>query len=51
MLTAGLRVHSTRSVAASWAAWKEAALEDICPAASWALGDNWCVSAVLDVTS
>ncbi len=33
---AGVRCHSTRGIAASWAALKGVSLEDICAAASWA---------------
>lgn len=40
-LPSGLRVPSTRSVAASWAAWRGVALEDICRATSWAPGDTF----------
>lgn len=37
----GLRCHSTRSIATSWAALKGVSLEDICAAASWASPDTF----------
>lgn len=35
-LPSGIRCHSTRSVATSWAAMRGVPLEDICASASWA---------------
>ena len=35
-IPSGIRCHSTRSVATSWAALRGVPLEDICAAASWA---------------
>ena len=40
-LPPGVRCHSTRSVATSWAALRGVSLEDICAAASWASPDTF----------
>lgn len=47
----GLRAHSTRGVAASWAIWKGASVEDVCQSASWASGNTFARFYKLDVTS
>lgn len=41
LLPSGVRSHSTRSIATSWAVLKGVSLEDICAAASWASPDTF----------
>ncbi|XP_073690968.1 uncharacterized protein [Garra rufa] len=46
----GLRAHSTRGVAASWALFNGVSLQDICAAASWASPHTFVRYYRLDVT-
>nr|XP_061802709.1 uncharacterized protein LOC133593969 [Nerophis lumbriciformis] len=50
-LPSGVRCHSTRGVATSWAALKGVPLEDICAAASWSAPGTFFRFYCLDVTS
>jgi hypothetical protein len=46
----GIRAHSTRGMAASWALFKGVSLQDICAAASWASPHTFVRYYRLDVT-
>ncbi|XP_051980853.1 uncharacterized protein LOC127642225 [Xyrauchen texanus] len=46
----GIRAHSTRGMAASWALFKGVSLQDICAAASWASPHTFARYYRLDVT-
>jgi hypothetical protein len=46
----GLRAHTTRAIAASWALFKGVSLQDICAAASWASPHTFVRYYRLDVT-
>ncbi|XP_051988692.1 uncharacterized protein LOC127648137 [Xyrauchen texanus] len=46
----GIRAHSTRGMAASWALFKGVSLQDICDAASWASPHTFARYYRLDVT-
>ncbi|XP_029958238.1 uncharacterized protein LOC115396492 [Salarias fasciatus] len=48
---AGLRAHSTRGVAASWALFRGVSVEEICAAASWASPHTFTRFYNLDVTA
>ncbi|XP_077367689.1 uncharacterized protein LOC144011105 [Festucalex cinctus] len=50
-LPSGVRCHSTRSVATSWAALRGVSLEDICAAASWATPCTFSRFYSVDVAS
>ncbi|XP_069622388.1 uncharacterized protein [Ranitomeya imitator] len=47
----GLRAHSTRGIATSWAERAGASLEQICRAATWASANTFCKHYKLDVLS
>nr|XP_043888269.1 uncharacterized protein LOC122773567 [Solea senegalensis] len=46
----GLRAHSTRSIAASWALFRGVSVQDICAAASWATPHTFVKFYRLDVS-
>ena len=48
---AGLRAHSTRGIATSWALFKGVSVQDICAAASWATPSTFARFYRLDVTA
>ncbi|XP_077367945.1 uncharacterized protein LOC144013224 [Festucalex cinctus] len=50
-LPSGVRCHSTRSIATSWAALRGVSLEDICAAASWATPCTFSRFYSVDVAS
>ena len=47
----GLRAHSTRGVAASWAFCRGVSIQDVCSAASWASSSTFATFYMLDVTA
>ena len=47
----GVRAHSTRGMAASWALFKGASVEEVCSAASWASPHTFMKFYCLDVTA
>ncbi|KAL7851538.1 hypothetical protein AOLI_G00218940 [Acnodon oligacanthus] len=46
----GLRAHSTRGMATSWALFRGVSVQDLCTAASWASGNTFVRFYRLDVT-
>ena len=48
---AGLRAHSTRGMAASWALFKGVSIQDVCTAASWSSPSTFARFYSLDVTA
>lgn len=48
---AGLRAHSTRGLAASWALFRGLSVQDICAAASWSTPHTFARFYRLDVTA
>lgn len=51
LLPSGVRGHSTRSIATSWAAWRGVPLGDICAAASWASPDTFARFYMVNVAA
>ena len=47
----GLRAHSTRGMAASWALCRGVSIQDVCSAASWASSSTFATFYRLDVTA
>ena len=47
----GLRAHSTRGLAASWALCRGVSIQDVCSAASWASSSTFATFYSLDVTA
>lgn len=46
----GLRTHSTRGMATSWALFRGVSVEDLCNAANWASGNTFVRVYRLDVS-